>query len=172
VTGLPQKKEAANEEQPAKKYWQLEGFQELFVDDDNQLYSNRPYQGIIPRLRDELEVLRAPKEGGNVIMWVGYQHRKLFSRVFVQTSHMPVFTVQQRTPTHLVITFDKASFRDSNARREIFTGDFNTRVTRVVPQLVGKDKAEVHVYLRDAGSFLYRQEQNYLYLDVERSESE
>lgn len=154
-----------------KNYWEVEGFQEVFIDEDNSLYSTRPYQGIIPRLRDELETLRAPETGLNTIMWVGYQHRQLFSRVFVQTTHMPVFTVLQKSPTHILITFERTIFRDVNSQREIVTGNFNTKVSRIIPKAVGKDSAEVHIHLQEAGSFLYRQEGNYLYLDVERTGS-
>lgn len=168
VTGNPeQKKDDAGQAQE-KKYWELEGFKEVFVDDDNALYGNRPYQGIIPRVRDELEVLRVPEGQQNSIVWVGYQHRRLFSRVFVQTSHMPVFTVVQKTPTHIVIVFENTVFHDRNTEREIVTGNFNTRVARVVPEVRGKG-AEIHIRLKQAGSFLYRQEGHYLYLDVERA---
>lgn len=174
VTGNPQEATPAEGEEAAgqKHYWEAEGFQEVFVDDDNSLYSNRPYQGIIPRVRDELDVLRAPEQAMNAIMWVGYQHRRLFSRVFVQTSQMPVFTVLQKSPTHIVISFERTTFRDANSKREIVTGDFNTKVGRIIPQAVGKDRVEVHVHLKEPGSFLYRQEGHYLYLDVERATAE
>ena len=46
--------------------------------------------------------------------------------------------------------------------------DFNTRVNRVLPTAVGKG-AEIHIRLKQPGSFLYRQEGHYLYLDVERA---
>jgi hypothetical protein len=169
VTGNPDDAKAEPAEAGEKKYWELEGFKEVFVDDDNALYGNRPYQGIIPRVRDELEVLRVPEGQPNTILWVGYQHRRLFSRVFVQTSHMPVFTVLQKTATHIVIVFENTVFHDRNTQREIVTGDFNTRVSRVLPEIRGKG-AEVHVRLKQPGSFLYRQEGHYLYLDVERAE--
>jgi len=174
VTGNPQAATPAEDEeaQAEKHYWEIDGFQEVFVDDDNSLYANRPYQGIIPRVRDELEQLRAPEQAMNAVMWIGYQHRRLFSRVFVQTSQMPVFTVLQKAPTHIVISFERTTFRDENSRREIVTGDFNTKVGRIVPQAVGKDRVEVHVHLKEPGSFLYRQEGHYLYLDVERSATE
>ncbi len=154
-----------------KNYWEIDGFEEVFIDEENSLYSRRPYQGIIPRLRDELEILRAPETGLNTIMWVGYQHRQLFSRVFVQTTHMPVFTVLQKSPTHILITFERTMFRDTNSQREIVTGNFNTKVSRVIPRAVGNDGAEIHIHLQEPGSFLYRQEGNYLYLDVERTGS-
>lgn len=168
VTGNPDDAKAETPEASEKKYWELEGFKEVFVDDDNALYGSRPYQGIIPRVRDELEVLRVPEGQPNTILWVGYQHRRLFSRVFVQTSHMPVFTVLQKTATHIVIVFENTVFHDRNTQREIVTGDFNTRVSRVLPEVRGKG-AEIHLRLKQPGSFLYRQEGHYLYLDVERA---
>jgi len=168
VTGNPEPKKDEAAQGAEKRYWELDGFKEVFVDDDNALYGNRPYAGIIPRVRDELEVLRVPEGQQNTIVWVGYQHRRLFSRVFVQTSHMPVFTVLQKTPTHIVIVFENTVFHDRNTQREIVTGDFNTRVSRVLPEVVGKG-AEIHIRLKQPGSFLYRQEGHYLYLDVERA---
>jgi hypothetical protein len=169
VTGNAPARTGENPESEEKNYWEIEGFNEVFIDEENALYSKRPYQGIVPRLRDELEILRAPETGLNTIMWVGYQHRQLFSRVFVQTTHMPVFTVLQKSPTHIVITFERTMFRDVNSQREIVTGNFNTKVSRIIPKAIGKDGAEIHIHLQDAASFLYRQEGNYLYLDVERT---
>jgi hypothetical protein len=170
MTGRADAQKAQEPGEPeAKYYWEIDGFDEMFVDDDNSLYVERPYQGIIPRVRDTLEVLRAPQGAANTIMWVGYQHRRLFSRIFVQTTHMPVFTVLQKNAKHIVILFDRAEFRDDNSRREIMTGNFNTRVARIVPKDMGKGRAEIHIFLKESGSFLYRQEGNYLYLDVERS---
>ena len=169
----PKKKVVNEEEKKQEKiyYWQMPGFQEEFVDDENTIYQQKIYQGIVPDLRDAIPELRVPK-GKNFVTWIGYQHKKLYSRIFIQTSKIARFIVYLKSPRHIVINIKKTPFANSNTRRAIHTYTFNTKIKSIIPKKGKGGSSLIHIHLKEPGGFLYKQAGNYIFVDIEKTVSQ
>ena len=153
------------------KYWQEEGVSETVVDDGGDIYRKRRYQGVIPHLRDRLRDKRTSKvhkRGKMEITWVGFQQMALSSRVFVQTDRMPTYTIFKPDPLHIVVEFPTARFRTRQERRVVHTHEFNTRVDRIEAKRTRGHGVHVIITLKEPTGYLYKQEGDYVFIDVER----
>lgn len=157
-------------EQPYK-YWEEEGVSETYVDEGGELYRRRPYSGVIPLVRDRLtdrKTSKVHRPGAVEITWVGFQQMALFSRVFVQTDRMPTYTIFKPDPLHIVIELPNARFRTIQEQRSVLTHEFNTRIDQVEAKRVKGQGIHVVITLKEPTGYLYRQEGEYVFVDVER----
>jgi hypothetical protein len=146
------------------------------VDDQNKIYQDRPYQGIVPQLRDTSAATaryvvtpQAARQGQAIrVLWIGFQQKQFFSRVFIQTDRAPaVYTVYKTAPRRIVIDFPGGSVATSNNVRPIVTEKFDGPVAGIKATR-NKKGASIAIELKRDAGYLYRQEGNYIYVDVER----
>jgi hypothetical protein len=141
---------------------------EVYVDEQGKIYRERRYKGVIPKIRDHLGKKAPPRNTRFThITWVGFQQRQLFSRVFVQTNRLTHFTLHKPDPLHIVVTFDNARVPRRNDRRIINTSAFRSVVKKIQATRRGK-QTRVTITLRKRAGYLYKQEGNYVFIDVER----
>lgn len=140
---------------------------EVYVDEAGKLYRELRYHGIIPSVRDHLgrPPRKAPKQ--TKVTWVGFQQKQLFSRVFIQTNRLSRFTLHKPDPRHIVVTIDGARIPRQNDRRDVITSEFRSSVEHVRARRHRGD-AEVVITLSRSVGYLYKQEGNYVFIDVER----
>jgi len=170
-------------EQPAAEPYSIYSsglFQEVYIDEEAELYKVRTYQGVVPT-RD----LGAPAddaasaetlEGTTLISWVGFEQRELFSRVFILADR-PIspwvydnFVQAQADPKTLrkvFIELNKAKIPLSNNRRPLVTRSFNTPIA-VIEAVQAKDVVKVEITLKKEARYLPVQIGKILYIDVER----
>ena len=140
---------------------------EVYVDEAGKLYRERRYHGIIPNVRDRHG--RPPKKApkSTKVTWVGFQQKQLFSRVFIQTNRLSRFTLHKPDPRHIVVTIDSARIPRQNERRDVITSEFRSSVERIRARR-HRGNAEVVITLSRSVGYLYKQEGNYVFIDVER----
>lgn len=147
---------------------------EVVVDEDGEIYERRHYGGIIPEVRDRFVAgLKAGKPGGKApaIIWVGFQQRSLFSRVFIQTDRVTAYTIHKPDPLHIQVDFPGASVPVDNDKRRLDTSRFESSVQEVVARVIkgkGGRTARVIITLDSPTGYLYKQEGNYVFIDIER----
>ncbi len=151
---------------------------EVFVDDSGKIYKELRCHGIIPRIRDSLVPERKPGKGKRAarpkavpkhtaVTWVGFQHKELFSRIFIQTNRLGRFTMHKPDARHIVVTIDGARIPRRNERRDVITREFKTSVDRVTARR-RKGDAEIVIALSREAGYLYTQDGSYIFIDVER----
>ena len=151
-----------------------DGYIEVVVDEEGKLYQKRHYGGIIPDVHDRFVAgVKSGKPGGGhpAITWVGFQQRSLFSRVFIQTDRITAYTIYKPDPLHIYVDFPGASIPLRNDRRTLDTSRFETPVRTVDARILrGKDYrgARVIITLDSPTGYLYKQEGNYVFIDIER----
>lgn len=153
------------------KYWEEDGVPEAVVDETGAIYEKRHYGGVIPHLRDSLRDKKTSKvhqRGPLEIDWIGFQQKALFSRVFIQTDRLPTYTIFKPDPLHIVIEFPTARLRTEQEDRVILTHEFNTKVDQIDAKVVKGRGIHVVVTLKEPMGYLYKQEGNYVFIDVER----
>jgi len=153
------------------KYWEEEGVSETVVDEAGAIYARRHYGGVIPNVRDSLrdkKTSKVHKRGLLEITWIGFQQKALFSRIFVQTDRLPTYTIFKPDPLHIVVEFPTAKLRTIQEDRIILTHEFNTKVDRIDAKPLKGHGIHVVITLKEPMGYLYRQEGDYVFIDVER----
>ena len=158
----------------AYKYWEQEGVGEMVVDDEGRIYRERQYGGVVPSFRDlqrDKKTAKVHKRKAMRITWLGFQQKALFSRIFIQADRMPTYNVFKPDPLHIVVELPGAKLRTAQEGRQILTHEFNSKVDHVAARVMkGKEGKGVQVVitLKEPVGFLYKQDGNYVYVDVER----
>lgn len=152
---------------PASKLIRDGDIVEVFVDERGKIYRELRYHGIIPSIRDHFGKKPRKARGTSKITWVGFQQKRFYSRVFIQTSKLSRFTLHKPDKRHIVVTFERARIPRSNTLRPVITSQFNSAVERVKARRKGA-KAQVVITLRKPAGYLYKQQGNYVFIDVER----
>lgn len=171
---LPTPGERAEPRRPGEqkyKYWEEEGVSETVVDEAGAIYRRRSYGGVVPHLRDSLRDVKTSKvhkRGPLEITWIGFQQKALFSRVFVQTDRLPTYTIFKPDPLHIVVEFPTARLRTVQEDRIILTHEFNTKVDQIDAKPVKGHGIHVVITLKEPMGYLYKQEGDYVFIDVER----
>ena len=153
------------------RYWEEEGVTEVVVDDADTIYRRRPYQGVITHIRDSMldkKTSKPRRRGVMKITWIGFQQKALYSRVFIQTDRMPTYTIFKPDPLHIVVEFPTARLRSPQEAREVLTHEFNTRVDQVLAKKVRGHGVHIVITLKEPTGYLYKQEGDYVFIDVER----
>jgi hypothetical protein len=153
------------------KYWEEEGVSETVVDETGAIYRRRTYGGVIPNVRDSLRDKKTSKvhqRGPLEITWVGFQQKALFSRVFVQTDRLPTYTIFKPDPLHIVVEFPTARLRTVQEDRVILTHEFNTKIDQIDAKPLKGRGIHVVITLKEPMGYLYKQEGDYVFIDVER----
>lgn len=140
---------------------------EVFVDEQGKIYRELRYHGIIPSIRDSLTGKPPQPSGRSKITWVGFQQKQFYSRVFIQTNQLSRFTLHKPDPRHIVVTFERARIPRRNTLRPIITGEFSTSVEQIRARRRG-GRAQVIITLSKPVGYLYKQQGNYVFIDVER----
>jgi hypothetical protein len=155
---------------------------EVYVDESGKIYKELRYHGIIPSIRDRLgapqpetdakgkkksATKRSKKAKSTQISWIGFQQKQFYSRVFIQTDRLSRFRTYFPDKKHIVVAFESAKIPRLNDRREIITNQFSTAIDRITSRQKGKS-AEIVISLRKPAGYLYKQQGNYVFIDVER----
>ena len=141
---------------------------EVYVDELGRIYREMRYHGIIPSIRDHFGKKHTKAHKGMTrVTWVGFQQKRFYSRVFVQTSKLSRFTLHKPDPRHIVLTFERARIPRSNTRRPVITREFSSAVEQIQARRRG-GSAQVVITLRKPAGYLYKQQGNYVFIDVER----
>ncbi len=140
---------------------------EVFVDERGRIYRELRYHGIIPTIRDHFGKRPRTIKGAGKITWVGFQQKRFYSRVFIQMDKLSRFTLHKPNPRRIVVTFERARIPRKNTLRPVITSQFNSSVQQIRARRRGA-KAEVVITLRKPVGYLYKQQGNYVYIDVER----
>lgn len=153
------------------RYWEEEGVGEVVIDDAGDIYRRRPYRGVIPHVRDSLldkKTSKPRRRGLTKITWIGFQQKALFSRIFIQTDRMPTYTIFKPDPLHIVVEFPTARLRSPQEARHVLTHEFNTRVDQIQARRVRGHGVHVVITLKEPTGYLYKQDGEYVFIDVER----
>lgn len=147
---------------------------DVIVDESGSIYKKRRYGGIIPQIRDQFSGgIKSSKRKWPrpTVTWVGFQQHSLFSRVFVQRDRQTSYTIYKPDPQHIYIDIPDGAIPIENDRRELLTNHFEGAVTSIAARSV-KTKAfkgaRVIVKLKRAAGFLYKDDGNYIFIDIER----
>ncbi|NUN15758.1 MAG: hypothetical protein HUU55_19200 [Myxococcales bacterium] len=147
---------------------------DVIVDESGGIYKRRRYGGIIPQIRDQFTGgLKSSKRKWPrpTVTWVGFQQHSLFSRVFVQRDRQTSYTIYKSDPQHIYIDIPDGAIPIENDRRELLTTNFEGAVASIAARSV-KTKtfkgARVIVKLKRAAGFLYKDDGNYIFIDIER----
>lgn len=142
---------------------------EVFVDERGKIYKELRYHGIIPTIRDFLGKKRpkTSKKTRPKITWVGFQQKQFYSRIFVQTNRLSRFTLHKPDPRHIVVTFEGANIHRRNTTRPIITSEFSTSVEKIRARRKGRH-SQVIITLSKPVGYLYKQQGNYVFIDVEK----
>ncbi len=153
------------------KYWEAEGVDEQVVDPQGEIYRDRPYSGIIPQHRDSLHDKMTGKvrqRGPVELTWVGFQQKALFSRIFVQTDRLPTYTIFKPDPLHIVVELSGVRTRTRQERRPMLTHEFKTQIDNIDVRELKGNEIRIVISLKQPVGYLYKQEGNYIFIDVER----
>ena len=140
---------------------------EVFVDEEGKIYQELRYHGIIPSIRDTFRPNRSTPPRRSDVTWVGFQQKQFYSRIFIQVSRLGRFTLHKPDPRHIVVQIEGARVPRRNTRRPILTHAFSSSVQQVQarPRRRG---AEIIITLSKPAGYLYKQQGNYVFIDVER----
>lgn len=155
-------------------------FQEVYIDDNLNLYKTRQYGGIVPALEEKkgtnMAVPTAQPGDKLLIDRIGFEQRELFSRLFVlgNGSLSPWiydnFAQAQGNPDvayQIFVELPGAQIPKYNDRRPLITRAFNTPVASIEGQPI-KGGVRVVVTLKKEARYLPVQVGRLLYIDVER----
>jgi hypothetical protein len=140
---------------------------DVFVDERGKIYKELRYHGIIPELRDHFLKTRKRKKKKQAVTWVGFQPKRFYSRIFIQVRGLSRFVLHKPDPRTIVVKIDGAAIPSRQTLRSILTGAFSSSVQEVKARR-RRGGAEVTITLRKPVGYLYKQEGNYIYVDVER----
>jgi hypothetical protein len=148
---------------------------EVYVDLKGQIYKRRRYQGVIPRFNDVPAFTGPMRDHMNQqgtkprVLWVGFQQLAAASRIFVKTDRVAVYTLYKPDAKHIVLEFPDATVPIKNTHRELLTEHFNSPVKQVrILEQANKHRVKVVVDLKESVGYIYRQDGNYVYIDIER----
>ncbi len=143
---------------------------EVFIDERGKIYRELRYHGIIPRIRDYLGNKKpkpATKRTRTQVTWVGFQQKQFYSRVFIQTNKLTRFSLHKPDARHIVVTFTGAKIKRRNNVRPIVTSQFTSSIEQIRAVRRGRS-VQVIITLSKPAGYLYKQQGNYVYIDVER----
>lgn len=157
-------------------------FEEVYIDEEGELYKTRPYQGVVPS-RDADRVTEAaavtePPEGSRKtrIAWIGFEQRELFSRVFILADQVispwvyDNFVQAQgdaKISPKIFVELNHASIPLKNNRRPLVTRSFNTPIA-VIEAKETKDGVKLEITLKKEARYLPVQGGKIFYVDVEK----
>ncbi len=157
-------------------------FQEVFIDEEFDIYDTRRYQGVVPG-RDEAEGIppqpvdtTAQPKGKTIVDRVGFEQRELFSRVFIVADRAispwvyDNFVQAQSNPDvpyEVYIELANAQVPKKNDRRPLLTQAFNTPIMSIQAKPI-KGGVRVVITLKREARYLPVQVGKVLYIDVER----
>ncbi len=134
--------------------------------------ANKIYKGIIPGDRDQVEHLESGSDQtgreGNRLTWIGFQPKDAKSRVFVQFSQRPDYSVSRNDEgRQIVVTLERTRVTAGNFRRDIDTRFFDRAIRRIRTETVGNGTVELRIDLEEAKSPSVSTDGNYLYVDFD-----
>jgi hypothetical protein len=149
---------------------------EMTADEAGSIYTNRGYKGVVPGIRDRSDVPSKQPEAQALaamrasVDWVGFQPFPTYSRVFVQISGAYSFTVTRPAPDQIEVRIPGADISTTNDLHELVTRNFPTMIDRIVISTTSEDYGTVlvTVHLKAPSGYLYRQEGQYIFIDVEK----
>lgn len=154
-------------------------FQEVYIDDNLNLYKTRQYGGIVPALEEKKGTnMAAPAEAGEKLMIhrIGFEQRELFSRLFVLGNGLlspwiyDNFAQAQGNPEvsyQIIVELPGAKIPKYNDRRPLITRAFNSPIDSIEGQPF-KGGVRVIITLKREARYLPVQVGRLLYIDVER----
>jgi hypothetical protein len=141
---------------------------DIYVDEAGKIYKEMRYHGIIPAVRDEFKHRKRKRKGHAHVSWVGFQQKQFYSRVFVQTDQLRRFTITKPDPLHVkMIIYSAKVHRKNDGIRPIVTRQFKSAVEKIKTRRRGRN-IEVTITLSKPVGYLYKQQGNYIFIDVER----
>lgn len=142
--------------------------------DRSKLLAHDIYTGIIPGVRDSLPHLERHQERGrkakkpNQLVWLGYQPFAQGSRVFLQTSVKPAYTVvTMEDGMTVVIELMNTKIPLYNNQRNIDTSFFPKAVTSIDAAVLSKKRVQITITLRERVPFHVSSQNEYLFIDFE-----
>jgi hypothetical protein len=151
--------------------------QEKIADEGGQIYVNRGYKGVVPGVRDTAAMPSkadgakdAPASGRPAVEWVGFQPFATYSRVFIQVAGKYTFTVNKVKPDRIEVRLPGADVASFNDMRQLVTREFPTAIDTIKVEAAqgGTDAVVVTISLKQPVGYLYRTDDKYLFVDVER----
>jgi hypothetical protein len=154
-------------------------FQEVYIDEDFNLFKIRTYQGLVPgRTPEEGEepILDENTSGSTKIKRIGFEQRELFSRIFILADraispwvydNFVQAAADPSIPFQIYVELAKSKIPKVNDKRPLVTRNFNTPVMSV-EGTENKDGVRVIITLKREARYLPVQVGKVLYLDVER----
>lgn len=145
------------------------------ADEAGQIYVSRGYQGVVPGVRDSSAVPSKtikpgePRSVRPVLEWVGFQPFSTYSRVFLQLRGDFRFTVTKPKPERIVIKLAGTDISSTNDQRFLNTREFPTTIDRITIEQSGIEvdsHTVVSIFLKKPVGYLYRQEGDYIFIDV------
>lgn len=141
---------------------------EFIVDQAGEIYSDRPYAGVIPGIRNTLvpgQLERLKKR--SLVLWMGFQPMAAMSRIFwLLSNEAPRFQVKRVSEKRLEVFFPGAKPVNRNALREMILTPFTGPLQMVVGKRV-RGGIKYVITLKKAAHYLYRYEAPFLFLDFE-----
>lgn len=175
VEALDDKKVANQPEKTGVVKMMVSSEDEKLADEAGQIYINRGYKGIVPGVREETIVpskkgKKDESEGTPTVLWVGFQPFPSYSRVFIQISGKFSYTITKPKPNKIEVKIPNAVVSGENDLRTLETWAFPSAVERVIIQAppVTKDTVIINIFLRKPVGYLYRQEGQYIFVDIEK----
>jgi len=144
------------------------------ADEAGQIYVSRGYKGVVPGVRDESVVPakkhdpEVPPAERPVLSWIGFQPFATYSRVFLQLTGDFKFTVTKPKPERIEVRIPGTDISTPNDVRHLDTRQFPTTVKNIVISRIGEEGADavVSIYLKKPVGYLYRQEGEYIFVDI------
>ncbi|GEM_PF-6853610 len=156
-------------------------FQEVYIDDNLNLYKTRQYGGIVPSLEEkrgsDLTVPVGEPGDKLTISRIGFEQRELFSRMFVLgTGAMSPwiydnFAQAQGNPEidyQIIVEIPTARIPKYNDRRPLVTSAFNSPVASIEGRPMKGGGVKVVLTLKKEARYLPVQVGRLLFIDVER----
>jgi hypothetical protein len=139
------------------------------ADEGGKIYVERGYKGIVPGLQDkpkvESKAKQAGGDGGPVLEWVGFQPFEQYSRVFLKVSGKFTFTVAKPNPNKIVVSIPSCKVQTPNDERFLITKAFPSQVDSIFTRQ-SQDGTTVEIYLKKNTTYLYKQEGEYIFVDI------
>ena len=151
--------------------------QEKIADEGGQIYVSRGYKGVVPGVRDTAAMPSkadgakdVPASGRPAVEWVGFQPFATYSRVFIQVAGKYTFTVNKVKPDRIEVRLPGADVASYNDMRHLVTREFPTAIDTIKVEAAqpGTDAVVVTISLKQPVGYLYRTDDKYLFVDVER----
>jgi len=143
---------------------------DVFVDERGKIYEELRYHGIIPEIRDHFRRSKRKSKkarGKSRVTWVGFQPKRFYSRVFIQTTKLHRFVLHKPNPKQIVVKIEGASIPSRQTLRPVLTGAFSSSIEKIQARR-RRGGAEITITLRKPVGYLYKQQGDYIFVDVER----